>query len=291
MGCSKEGMRFCRSRVAVALVFSAILASGGGAQAVEGTSQPFSPGETLTYDINWSVFPAGKLTAVLSRDKHGLRDAYVIKTTADSQGFASILYKVQDEFRSVFNPQTLCSIEISKKINEGAHHRITKIKFDRYRGLAILDERYLGDENKPPKHDEQAIPPCAQDIVTAFYYVRSQPLHVGGKVKLAVNDGSKTKTVVAEVTGRKKIKTPLGEHEALQVVPSVFGNLYEQKKGKIVIWFSNDAYHFPLRIRVSLKLGAITGTLISVSPLPPGYNAPGKSEEEIKSAGSASAIK
>ena len=284
-------MKLCRSSIAVTIVVSAILVSGSGTQAVEGKPQPFSPGETLTYDVNWSVFPAGKLTAALSRDKDGPRGAYVVKTTADSQGFASLLYKVQDEFQSVFNPHTLCSIEISKQINEGTHHRFTKITFDRYRGLAILDEHYPGDENKPPKHDEHAIPPCAQDIVTAFYYVRSQPLHVDDKVKLAVNDGSKTKTVVAEVTGRKKIKTPLGEHEALRVVPSVFGNLYEQNKGKIVIWFSDDAYHFPLRIRVSLKLGAITGTLISVSPLPQGYAAPGKAEEETKSADSASAIK
>lgn len=284
-------MRLCRSRIAVAIVFSAILVAEGSARAVEDKPQPFSPGEALTYDINWSVFPAGKLTATLSRDKHGPRDAYVIKTTADSQGFVSLLYKVQDEFQSVFNPQTLCSIEISKRINEGTHHRITKITFDHYRGLAILDERYLGDENKPPKHDEHAIPPCAQDIITAFYYVRSQPLHVGDKVRLAVNDGSRTKTVVAEVTGRKKIKTPLGEREALRVVPSVFGNLYEQKKGKVVIWFSDDAYHFPLRIRVSLKLGAITGTLTSVSPLPPGYTPSGDSEKETKPTRSTSAVK
>ncbi len=284
-------MRLCRSHIAVAIAFIAILGSEDGAQAVKNKPKPFSPGETLTYDINWSVFSAGKLTATLSRDKHGPSDADVIKTTADSQGFVSLLYKVQDEFHSVFNPQTLCSIEISKQINEGSHHRMTKITFDRYRGLAILDEHYLGGENKPPKHDEHAIPPCAQDIITAFYYVRSQPLHVGDKIQLAVNDGSKTKIVVAEVTGRQKIQTPLGPREALRVVPSVFGNLYEKKKGKVVVWFSDDAYHFPLRIRVSLKLGAITGTLTSVSPVPPGYAPPGKSEEETKPARSASAVK
>ena len=284
-------MRLCRSRIAVAIVFIATLAPEGGAQAAENRPRPFSPGETLAYDVTWSLLPAGKLTATLSRGRHGPRDADVIKTTADSQGFAALLYKVQDEFQSVFNPRTLCSIEISKQINEGSHHRLTKITFDRYRGLAILDEHYLEGDNKPPKHDENAIPPCAQDIITAFYYVRSQPLHVGDTVKLAVNDGSKTKIVVAEVTGRRKIQTPMGPREALRVVPTVFGNLYEKKKGKIVIWFSDDAYHLPLRIRVSLKLGAITGTLTSVSPLPPGYASPGKTEEEIRPARGASAVK
>jgi hypothetical protein len=273
------------------MVFGAMLASEGVARAVEGKPQPFSPGETLTYDVSWSMLPAGKLTATLSKDTHGPGDAYVIKTTADSQGLASLLYKVQDEFQSVFNPQTLCSIEISKQINEGSHHRVTKITFNRYRGVAILDERYLDEGDKPPKHDEHAIPPCAQDIITAFYYVRSQPLHVGDRIKLAVNDGSNTKIVIAEVKGRKKIQTPLGEREALRVVPTVFGNLYEKRKGKVVIWFSDDAYHFPLRIKVTLKLGAVTGTLTSVSPLPAAYAPAGKPAEETNSTRSASAVR
>jgi Protein of unknown function (DUF3108) len=232
---------------------------------------PFSPGETLTYDVNWSIFPAGEVTATLTRNKNDSDDAFVVTTTARSQGFVSLLYRVQDEFRSVFNPETLCSTEISKQINEGRRHKITKITFDSGRGLAILDERDVEARNNPPKHDEHKIPSCVQDIISAFYFVRSQPLRVGQEVKLAINDGSKTRTVVAAVTARRKIRTPLGIHEALRVEPTVFGNLYEKKKGKLVIWFSDDKYHYPLRIRATLKLGAITGTLASVTPLPPHY--------------------
>ncbi|HET9179427.1 MAG TPA: DUF3108 domain-containing protein [Terriglobia bacterium] len=263
-------------RIALAL-FLALVAFDSSAQPVEKKPQAYGPGEKLTFDVSWSVFPAGKVTATLSREKNG-DDFYRVTTTADSQGFASLLYKVQDKFQSVFNPETVCSIEISKQINEGSRHKITKITFDSKRGLAILDERDAGGGDRPQKHEEHQIPPCAQDIITAFYYVRSQPLHVGQNIKLAINDGSKTKVVVAAVTGRKKIQTPLGDREALRVEPSVFGNLYENRKGKIVIWFSDDEYHFPLRIRASLKVGAITGTLTSISPAPPGYAPADKAE-------------
>lgn len=252
-----------------------ILLAMGGANAVAQTAKtrklPFSPGEKLTYNVNWSIFPAGTVTATLSKDKNSPNGDYVITTTARSKGFVSLLYKVRDEFRSVFNPDTLCSIEISKKINEGHHHKVTKIKFDSNKGVAILDERNMDDANKPPKHAEHSIPACVEDVVTAFYFVRSQPLHVGQKIKLAVNDGSKTAIVTAAVTGRRMIETPVGTHEAFRVVPSVFGNLYEKKKGKLVVWFSDDQYHYPLRIKATLKLGAITGTLTSISPAPPGY--------------------
>ncbi len=284
-------MTLCRSCIAVAVAFLLTAGTMGGAEREETKPRPFSPGETLTYDVNWSVFPAGKLTATLRKDEEGSGDSFVVTTTAQSQGFVSLLYRVQDEFRSVFNPKTLCSVQISKQINEGTRHKITKIMFDHRRGLAILDEHDANGGKNPPKHDEHAIPPCAQDIITAFYYVRSKPLHVGQELKLAVNDGSKTKMVVVRVTARKKLQTPLGIHEAFRVEPSVFGNLYENKKGKLVVWFSDDEYHYPLRIRATLKLGAITGTLTSVTPAPPGYSHSAAPDEKTQETQNTAALR
>lgn len=272
-----KSLRFCILVVAMLLTMAGTRA---GVRSGADKPIPFTPGETLTYNVNWSIFPAGTVTAILARERKDSGDTYTVTTTARSEGFASLLYKVQDEFRSVFNPQTLCSVQISKNINEGGRHKITKIAFDSTRGLAILDERDVDGKNNPPKHDEHEIPPCVQDIISAFYFVRSQPLHVGQDIKLAVNDGSKTTTVVAAVTTRRKLQTPLGVHEAVRVEPTVFGNLYEKKKGKLVIWFSDDAYHYPLRIRATLKLGAITGTLVSVVPTPPGYSPSSKPASE-----------
>lgn len=284
-------MTLCRFCIAMAMAFLLTVGTVGGAEREEAKPRPFSPGETLTYDVNWSVFPAGKLTATLRKDEEGRSDSFVVTTTAQSQGFVSLLYRVQDEFRSVFNPETLCSVQISKQINEGGRHKITKIIFDNRRGLAILDEHDAGGGNNPPKHDEQAIPPCAQDIITAFYYVRSKPLYVGQELKLSVNDGSKTKMVVARVTARKKIQTPVGVHDAFRVEPSVFGSLYENKKGKLVVWFSDDEYHYPLRIRATLKLGAITGTLTSVTPAPPGYSHSATPDEKTQETQNTAALK
>jgi len=284
-------MKLHRSFVVLAGMLLAAMAANASAQTASNNPLPFSPGEALTYNVNWSVFPAGRITATLTRDKKDSNDAYIVTTTASSQGFVSLLYKVQDEFRSEFNPDTLCSIQISKQINEGHRHMITKIMFDSDRGVAILDERNLNDADGPPKHAEHEIPPCVQDVVSAFYFVRSQPLHIGQRIKLSVNDGSKTTMVVAPVTARKKIQTPLGIHEALRVEPTVFGNLYEKKKGRLVIWFSDDKYHYPLRIKATLKLGAITGTLTSVTPAPPGYLSAGTDAKEASPKSTSATLK
>jgi hypothetical protein len=229
---------------------------------------PFVPGETLTYDVTWSIFPAGQVSATLARAKGSQREAYEVVTKARSQGFVSVLYNIDNEFHSLFDPQTLCSIQIHKKINEGRRHRDTRIVFDRARKLAILDEHDPTKPDAPPKHAENDIPECVEDVVTAFYYLRRKPLRVGDQIRLPINDGAKTYDVTVEVQAREQIQTPLGARAAFRVEPKVFGGLYK-RSGRMLIWFSDDAQRLPLRIKASVSMGAITGTLKSVSPVPP----------------------
>jgi hypothetical protein len=106
------------------------------------------------------------------------------------------------------------------------------------------------------------------DVVTAFYFVRRQPLRVGEQLHLPINDGAKTYMVNVEIQAREQIQTPLGVRTALRVEPKVFGGLYT-RRGRMLIWFSDDEQRLPLRIQASIAVGSITGTLRSASPVPP----------------------
>jgi hypothetical protein len=234
----------------------------------ENVPEPFIPGEMLTYDVTWSVFRAGEVTATLRSTGAGSNDAYEVTTTARSQGFVSLLFDVNNEFRSLFNPQTLCSQRIVKKINEGRRHKDSLIVFDAVRKLALLDERDLSQANAPAKHAENEIPACVEDVVTAFYYLRRQHLEVGHTIELPVNDGSKTQRVVVEVQAREKLQTSMGAFDAFRVEPKVINGLLK-RKGRMLIWFSADNQQMPLRIKAMISLGSITGTLRSVSHAPP----------------------
>lgn len=257
-------MKLLPDRVVGALLSLVIASASLPVRAEEPSALPFAPGETLTYSVKWSIFPAGRVTVTLLAPSKDSGGDFEVKTTARSTGLVSALYSVKDEFHSFFNPTTLCSNGISKMINEGHRHRETHIRFDYAQKLAILDEHGPTKPQAPAKHDEKEIPACVEDVVSAFYYLRSQPLEVGKDVKLAVNDGSKTSEVVVEVQGREKIQTGLGTRMAIRVEPKVFGSLYS-RKGRMLIWLSDDAQHLPLRIKMMITLGDITGTLASVT--------------------------
>jgi hypothetical protein len=235
---------------------------------VVGTAQNFAPGEKLTYDVTWSVFRAGVVTATLQDVSSGTHEAYEAIATAKSDGFVSLLMDVDNEFRSLFSPQTLCSQRIIKKVREGHRHKDSIIVFDSVRKLALLDERDLTLPGAPATHVENEIPPCVEDVVGAFYYIRRQHFEVGHNIELPMNDGSKTVQVVVEVQAREKVQTPMGTIDTFRVEPKVFNGLL-RRKGRMLIWFSADDQHLPVRIKAVIAVGAITGTLRSVTHLVP----------------------
>ena len=242
---------------------------------------PFTPGEQLTYQVAWSIFPAGQVVASVKQLGRGQDDPYEIDTTAKSAGFVSLLFNTDDHFRSIVDPATLCSRQISKTVNEGRRHKDTRIVFDSRRKLAILSERDMATADHPVKRAENAVPACVEDIVSAFYFLRSAPLAIGAKIDVPVNDGSKTQEVVVDVQALDQIKTPLGARTAFRMEPRALDGL-SKRKGRMLIWISDDAQRLPVRIRAVMPVGTITGNLVSVtrtspqagpgfSPSPPGY--------------------
>jgi hypothetical protein len=241
-----------------------MLAGPRPAEPQEETPPPYAPGEILTYDVSWSVFTAGEVVAKLTRLEGDSQGAYEVITTARTTGVVDLLFSVRNEFRSTFDPKTLCSRRIWKWINEGRRHREIHIIFDPLRRLAIRDERDPTDPHTTSWHEENEIPECVADVISAFYVVRRKPLHVGEPFSVPINDGAKTYDVAIKVQERETIQTPLGARAAIRVEPKVFGGIYK-RKGTMQIWFSDDGQRLPLRIKASLSVGSITGNLKSVT--------------------------
>ncbi len=263
-------MQTSHSRLVSAFIVVLLLVAPAAGNA-QSSHDPFSSGETLTYDVTWTVFRAGEVTATLRTTGDGNHDDYEVTATARAQGFVSLLFDVNNVFRATSSAQTLCSEGIVKQVNEGHRHKDTRITFDYARKLAVLNERDLNQPQAPPKHAENDIPPCVEDVVTAFYYLRRQPLEVGHSLELPVNDGSKTQRVIVNVQAREKVQTPMGALDAWRVEPKVFNGLLK-RKGRMLIWFSADGRQLPLRIKAIIAAGTITGTLRSVTY--PKQNAP-----------------
>jgi len=220
-------------------------------------SYPFPNGQILSYEVEWRLLTAG--TATLRLDASGSDER--VTATADSTGAFSVLYPVHDRLEGEFDPRTFCSARITKHTEEGFRRLDTSIRFDYARRKSVLQEKNL--KTGASKQDENDIPGCVTDVVSGIFYLGSQLLTVGQTYSFPLNDGGKTNDVRAHVEAREDIKTPAGSFHTLRVQPEASSGVVKSK-GRIWIWYSDDANHTPVQMRARMFWGTITFRLTRV---------------------------
>ncbi len=226
--------------------------SSGAASA---PSAPFSSGERLHYSISWRIFTAGEATIYLEHQS----PVWQATIKAESTGFASKLYTVNDTFISRFDDAAMCSQSLVKLVHEGKRHREIRIDFEKNRKMAVLKEIDLA-ESKLLRQAENPIPECAYDVVSALFHVRTRPLEVGKNFQVNINDGAQTFPITVEVQAREEVKTPAGTFRTIRIEPKVFGGTLLRRSGRMQLWLSDD----PQRLLVELKAKLFWGTISAV---------------------------
>ena len=207
--------------------------------------------QTLTYSVDWRVFPAG--SAVLHFEANGDRER--LTANADTSGAINLLFHVSDHFQSTFDRQTGCTYEFDKQTVEGRRQINSTLRLDYAQGKSILDEK--NQVTGQTKHVETAIPACLTDLLTGMFYVSSQPLSVGHSFVIPVADAQRTVPVTMKVESREEIKTALGTFKTLRVQPTADAGVVKNR-GNIWIWYTDDDRHLPVQMRARLFWGTIT---------------------------------
>lgn len=217
----------------------------------------FPAKQTLTYSVDWRVFPAG--TAVLHFESDGANE----HLTADAETVSAInlLFHVSDKFQSTFDREKGCTTEFDKQTIEGRRQINSTLKLDYAQGKSVLDEKNL--VTGQTKRLETGIPGCLTDLLTGVFYTSSQAMEVGKSFEIPVVDPLKTVVVTMKVDGREELKTPAGTFKTIRVVPTAEAGVVKNR-GEIWLWYSDDERHLPVQMRARLFWGTITFRLASV---------------------------
>ena len=228
------------------------------------SGRSFSLGEKFTYLVSWKVFDAGIATISLVDRFHAQNeDFYRIRATVRSTGIVATLFKVIDVFESHMTVADFCSRRIVKNIQEGHRQRTTVVDFDQKTRQARMNDIDLSRPGVPPKHSESPIPACVQDVISAFYFVRTRNFKVGETFRFPINDGGRTYDVEVEVQAMEPVKTPAGTFQAFRLEPKVFGGLFKNK-GRLFVWLMNDTEKVPIQLKARIAIGTITASLASI---------------------------
>ena len=215
------------------------------------------PRQTLRYVAEYRFWTAGVATL---RIEHSGNQEH-LAASADSTGVVALLFRVQDRLNSYFDAQKLCSTKLTKHTEEGSHWRETSITFDYARGKSVLEEKNL--KTGQSKRVENDIPGCVTDVASGILYVASLPLEPDATYSFPLNDGGKTVTIQAHVEGKEQIKTPAGTFQTIRVGPQ--GDYSALKnRGRVLIWYSDDARHLPIQMQARMLWGTLTVYLASI---------------------------
>ena len=186
---------------------------------------------------------------------------YALTFNADvsSKGFFARLFnlKFRERVESTVEPISFTVQKTTILDEQGKRVRATESTFDRAQGKMTWT---LRDPNNPSAEPRQSITDFSgqlQDVLSAIYFIRTQPLEVGKTFEVFIGDGGRVYTIPVKVVEKKRMKTILGRVDVLRVNPELFGpdRLIEDEKGEFSIWITDDERRIPVRGRVKTDYG------------------------------------
>jgi hypothetical protein len=211
--------------------------------------------QTLTYGVDWRVFPAG--TATFHLEQAG--EMQHVVATGESMGAVNLLFRVNDRFESYFNRTTGCSSNFSKQLQEGRRQITSTLKF--MPTEQVLDEKNLVSGTS--KHLSSPIPACVTDLMSAIFYGGSQPLQPGSSFRMPVADAMRVVDVTMKAEAREQITTLAGTFQTIRVQPVADAGVVKNR-GNIWIWYTDDNRRLPVQMRARLFWGTLTLRLTSM---------------------------
>jgi len=254
--------------------------SGRAQKATPSTSaRPFLPLEELHFEAEFSRSLLRKLD-VADLTFHASRseapdDQYALtfKAEVTSKGFFARLFnlKFRERVTSIVEPLTFTVKKTTILDEQGKRVRATESTFDRSAGKMTWTLRDPNNPNSEPRQRTTEFSGQLQDVLSAIYFIRTQPLEIGKSFDIFIGDGGRVYTIPVKVIERKRMKTVLGRVNVLLVNAELFGpeRLIDNEKGEFSIWVTDDARHLPVGGRVKTDYGTFDIKLKRVITSPP----------------------
>lgn len=219
-------------------------------------NKAFKVGEKLIFSIGWEFVDAG--TATLSVEEITQiknTSCYRISAVTNSNAFFSTLYKVRDRLETFIDTEGIFPVKYIKKTYEGGYQRNFEVDFDQNLQKATISDADSGKS-------EIKIPPYLQDIISSFYYLRTQPMAEGQEIRLFVFDNGRYKEVTVKVIKRERITVEAGEFDCILVQTPIgpFNN-----KSDLNIWLTDDIRRIPVLMKSKIIIGSVRAELESMT--------------------------
>jgi len=212
---------------------------------------PWKIGEYFQFSIDWSGLNGGNaLMQVQNMQTVDGHRTWRIVTKAESNSFVSKFYKVRDRAESFVDAESLYTRRFDKHLREGSYKKDLSIRFDQSGRKAVYENGKSFD-----------VPPQVQDVLSAFYYIRTCPLPDGAVVSIPTHDNEKSYDMEVKVVRRERVEVPAGKFDCVLVEPVLKSEGIFKSKGQMLVWLSDDERRIPVQVKSKVPIGSISVAL------------------------------
>ncbi|MDQ4123921.1 MAG: DUF3108 domain-containing protein [Acidobacteriota bacterium] len=228
-------------------------------------SEPFTIGENLTYEAEWSKsllrgVDIADLNFKIVKAPEGEGNKLLFQGEAVSKGTLMKIarFSFMQKIDSTVDANNFRILHTIRRDEQKDRIRDGEALFD-YKSRKVVYREI--DPNNPERAARMITSPlenATHDLLSAIYYLRRQPLAVGKDFELSVSDSGVIYQIPVKVVAREELKTVLGKVWTLRVEPEVFGERrLVPGEGRMIIWFTDDARHLPVRSQIQADIGKI----------------------------------
>lgn len=224
-------------------------------------NKAFGVGEKLNYDIDYAFITAGYTEiSIDTLIDIGGRECYQVVSKVRSNKVFDIIFKVRDRVETNIDVKGIYSRRYFKKLQEGKYRDTREVIYEQKRGAAHLLKNGVYKETT-------RIEPCAQDILSALFFVRTLEFDAGDTININLHDMTKSYPLKVKVSRRERVKVPAGEFDCLVIEPFLETEGMFHSKGKIEIWLTDDDRKIPVLMRTEIVIiGHIDAKLSKYTP-------------------------
>lgn len=213
--------------------------------------------EVMRYQINYSVFQIGE-AEILFRDSTGGGD-FILKAEARSTGLITLVKRLNYIYESYLSKQTGLPYKFKMDLTDNRNYYFNEMVFDREsREDSTIVLSHLSGAHVVSKN--------IHDILTGFYLFREEHITKAAKngkdVLIETYFIDEVWNLHIRYAGKEQINTRFGRINCLKFKPvTVVGDFF-RNDDDMTVWFTDDANHIPVRIRLNLTIGALDGYLV-----------------------------
>ena len=234
-------------------------------------SMPFEPAEELFYDAEFSKSVLRNLDVAefkfrttrtpINTTESDTGNLYSLTFNAEvsSKGFFTRLFNLRfrERVESVVEPKSFTIRKSTILDEQGKRVRQSEMHFDPNKGQLSWTQKDPNDPSREPRNATAHFSGQLQDILSAIYFIRTQPLAVGKSFEIFISDSGQVYRVPVQVVERKRMKTIFGKVNVFRVDPAIFGpdSLIEQEKGQLSLWITDDQRRIPVGVKIKSDYG------------------------------------